>query len=471
MAARRRARRSARPRDDDLGRQRPLRRGQERDASASSAAIATPSRPTARARSSTPSSTRSPPRRRRPARPRSSMPRATPPGLGTPTRAARSSRSRSARASSAAPRWTVTVLDAHGAPVASNSGSGARRRLDLERRALGRHARRARDASSPTASRPATRPASSAPPLLASLGRAARDRGTAPPLALAPAVISPDGDGVDDKLAIGYTLAGAGDGHARRARGRRLDRRRARAGRAAAGRRPERALGRRGPAGLVADGTYTVRLHVTDALGQVAERSGTVTVIRAVRKLQAEPRGRRAQRALTASLAADAAGRRVTGRARSTRVARRPRRRSRPSTAAGTAVAHPRRRAARHAARRHLHVRAARADRGRRAGAARLVQARPPPARRAPRAPPRARAQRLPGRCACPRRRTVRVLRRRPRRGAAPPARRRPQRLPLPAARRRARDACASISSTRPATSARAGPFRSSAARLRSRAS
>ncbi len=44
--------------------------------------------------------------------------------------------------------------------------------------------------------------------------------------------------------------------------------------------------GGEGPTGLVADGIYSVRLSVTDALGQVAERSESVSVIRAVRKLR-----------------------------------------------------------------------------------------------------------------------------------------------------------------------------------------
>ena len=39
-------------------------------------------------------------------------------------------------------------------------------------------------------------------------------------------------------------------------------------------------------AGIVADGIYTVRLTVTGASGQVAQRSGTVTVVRAIRKLR-----------------------------------------------------------------------------------------------------------------------------------------------------------------------------------------
>ena len=44
--------------------------------------------------------------------------------------------------------------------------------------------------------------------------------------------------------------------------------------------------GGEGPAGIVADAIYTVRLSVTDAGGLVAERSEAVSVIRAVRKLK-----------------------------------------------------------------------------------------------------------------------------------------------------------------------------------------
>ena len=44
--------------------------------------------------------------------------------------------------------------------------------------------------------------------------------------------------------------------------------------------------GGEGPAGIVADGLYTVRLHTVDGTGQIAERTGQVAVIRAVRKLR-----------------------------------------------------------------------------------------------------------------------------------------------------------------------------------------
>jgi hypothetical protein len=44
--------------------------------------------------------------------------------------------------------------------------------------------------------------------------------------------------------------------------------------------------GGEGLSGIVADGTYGVLLHIVDASGQIAERTGVVTVIRAVRKLK-----------------------------------------------------------------------------------------------------------------------------------------------------------------------------------------
>jgi hypothetical protein len=108
----------------------------------------------------------------------------------------------------------------------------------------------------------------------------------APPLSLAPTVISPDGDGVDDALLIGYTLeqpsavtlevlAPDGTTVATLLADAHLP----------AGSQSAR-WAAEGPGGLVADAIYTVRLRVTDALGQIAERSGTVAVIRAVRKLR-----------------------------------------------------------------------------------------------------------------------------------------------------------------------------------------
>jgi hypothetical protein len=180
--------------------------------------------------------------------------------------------------------WTVTVLDAHGAPVASNSGSGG----DVAWNWDGK-----RSDGTPLA--PGTRLAYrieaqdaagvAARPLLGSLG-AQPELAQAPPLALAPSLISPDDDGVDDNLAIGYTLAGpsivdltvlAPDGTAvaTLVPGTEVP----------AGGQSAR-WGAEGPAGLVADGIYTVSLRVTDALGRVAERSGTVMVVRAVRKLR-----------------------------------------------------------------------------------------------------------------------------------------------------------------------------------------
>ena len=180
--------------------------------------------------------------------------------------------------------WTVTVLDAHGAPVASNSGSGGTvswnwpgTRSDGTPVVAGTKLAYRIEAQDSTGV--------AARPLLGSLG-AQPEVVEAPPLALTPGVISPDGDGVDDKLAIGYTLAGpstvsldvlAADGSSVDAL--------VPDAQVPAGGQSAR-WGAEGPAGLVADGTYTVRLRVTDALGRVAERTGTVTVVRAVRKLK-----------------------------------------------------------------------------------------------------------------------------------------------------------------------------------------
>ena len=179
--------------------------------------------------------------------------------------------------------WTVTVLDAQGAPVASTSGSGA----DIAWSWNGTR-------SDGTALAPGTKLAyrieaqdaagESALPLLASLG-ALPTAAAAPPLSLAPAVISPDGDGVDDSLAIGYTLPApstvtlqvlAPDGTVMTTL--------VSAAALPAGSQSAR-WGAQGPAGLVADGVYTVQLSVTDATGQTAVRTGTVAVIRAARKL------------------------------------------------------------------------------------------------------------------------------------------------------------------------------------------
>ena len=179
--------------------------------------------------------------------------------------------------------------------------------------------------SSRTASRRATPRARTRAPLLASLG-ALPAIAQAPPLSLAPAVISPDGDGADDALAIGYTLAAPGRRHARRRSrpdgttvgdaGRR---------RAAPGRRPERALGRRGPRPASSPTASTrVRLHIVDATGQVAERTRQVAVIRAVRKLRLSRAAVGRNDARDRLLAADAA---VVARGRARRRRARARRR------------------------------------------------------------------------------------------------------------------------------------------------
>jgi hypothetical protein len=182
--------------------------------------------------------------------------------------------------------WSLTVLDARGQPVASSSGSGA----DIAWTWNGAR-------SDGTVVAPGTKLAyridarnaagESARPLLASLGAATVPTiSLAPPLALAPAVISPDGDGADDTLEIAYTLAApaavtldviAPDSTtvATLVAGVQLP----------AGVQSAR-WGAEGLAGIVADGVYTVRLHLVDAAGAVAERTGQVAVIRAVRKLR-----------------------------------------------------------------------------------------------------------------------------------------------------------------------------------------
>jgi hypothetical protein len=182
--------------------------------------------------------------------------------------------------------WALTVLDAHGQPVASNSGSGG----DIAWTWNGAR-------SDGTVVTPGTKLAyridarnaagESARPLLASLGAATVPTiSLAPPLALAPAVISPDGDGADDTLRIAYTLAApaavtldviAPDSTtvSTLVAGVQLP----------AGAQSAR-WGGEGLAGIVADGIYTVRLHLVDAAGQISERTGQVAVIRAVRKLR-----------------------------------------------------------------------------------------------------------------------------------------------------------------------------------------
>jgi hypothetical protein len=208
---------------------------------------------------------------------------ATPPGLGTNDAGALVPIEFRARVLGGA-GWTVTVLDAHGVPVASTSGSGADIAWDWNgQRSDGTfvgpgtplaYSIQASDAAG-----------ASARPVLASLG-VLPAVATAPPLALSPAVISPDGDGADDKLDIAYSLAApstvrldvlAADGStvATLVPDAQL----------AAGGQSAR-WGGESLAGIVADGTYTVRLTVTDPAGQAAQRSGTVTVLRAVRKLR-----------------------------------------------------------------------------------------------------------------------------------------------------------------------------------------
>lgn len=180
--------------------------------------------------------------------------------------------------------WTLTVLDARGSPVASNSGSGS----DI---AWTWNGARSDGTVVPPGAKLAYRiearnaAGENARALLASLG-ALPVFEQAPPLSLAPTVISPDGDGADDALAIGYTLAAPAavtldvvgpDGitAATLVAGVQLP----------AGGQSAR-WGGEGLAGIVADGIYTVRLHIVDASGQVAERTGQVAVIRAVRKLR-----------------------------------------------------------------------------------------------------------------------------------------------------------------------------------------
>jgi hypothetical protein len=208
---------------------------------------------------------------------------ATPPGLGVDGAGALVPIAFRGRVLGGA-SWTVTVLDAHGAPVASGSGTGpaiawtwSGARSDGTPLGTG----------TPLAYRIEARDASgvSALPLLASLG-AQPSTVQAPPLSLSSAVISPDGDGADDAAVIGFTLPGpstvtldvvAPDGT--------LVQTLIADGALQAGGQSAR-WGGEGPIGLVADGIYTVRLSVTDALGQVAQRSETVSVIRAVRKLR-----------------------------------------------------------------------------------------------------------------------------------------------------------------------------------------
>ena len=208
---------------------------------------------------------------------------ATPPGLGADAAGALVPIAFRARVLGGA-AWTVTVVDAHGAPVASGSGSG-------ETLAWVWNGQRSDGtplaASTPLSYRIEAHDATgvSALPLVASLG-AEPTTVQAPPFSLSTTVISPDGDGVDDGTVIDYTLPGpstvtieiaAPDGTIAATLVSALA--------LPAGGQSAR-WGGEGPAGIVADGIYTVRLSVTDALGQVAERSETVSVIRAVRKLK-----------------------------------------------------------------------------------------------------------------------------------------------------------------------------------------
>jgi hypothetical protein len=208
---------------------------------------------------------------------------ATPPGLGTNDAGAIVPIAFRARVLGGA-NWSVTVLDAHGAPVASTSGTGTDVAWDWNgERSDGTLVAPGTPLAYDIEARDAA--GASARPVLASLG-VLPVVATAPPLALAPAVISPDGDGADDKLDIGYSLDApstvrldvlAADGST-------VDTLVPDAPLPAGGQSAR--WGGESLAGIVADGTYTVRLTVTDAAGQVAERSGTVTVVRAVRKLR-----------------------------------------------------------------------------------------------------------------------------------------------------------------------------------------
>ncbi len=209
--------------------------------------------------------------------------KATPPGLGTNDQGALVPIEFRARALGAT-TWTVTVLDARGAPVASASGSGDSVAWDWDgQRSDGTFV--APGTPLAYSIQAADAAGAAARPVLASLGILPVVP-TAPPLALAPAVISPDGDGADDKLDIAYSLDAPSTV--------RLDVLAA-DGTAVATPVPETKLAAGGQsarwggeslAGIVADGIYTVRLTVIGASGQVAQRSGTVTVVRAIRKLR-----------------------------------------------------------------------------------------------------------------------------------------------------------------------------------------
>ncbi len=225
---------------------------------------------------------------------------ATPPGLGADTEGAIVPIAFRARVLGGV-SWAVTVLDAHGAPVASSSGSGDTVAWNWNgTRSDGTPLA----ANTPLSYRIDARDAAgaSALPVLASLGaEPATETVKAPPLTLSPAIVSPDGDGVDDAAVIGYTLGApatvtldvaAPDGTV-------VDT--LVAGRALPAGGQSARWGGEGPAGLVADGVYSVRLSVTDANGQVAERSTPVTIIRAVRKLKLSRTAVRSNRSVIAS--------------------------------------------------------------------------------------------------------------------------------------------------------------------------
>ena len=301
---------------------------------------------------------------------------ATPPGLGTNDTGALVPIQFRARVLGGA-GWTVTVLDGHGAPVASTSGSGADVAWDWNgQRSDGTivapgtplaYSIQATDAAG-----------AAARPLLASLG-VLPAVATAPPLSLSPAVISPDGDGADDKLDIAYNLSAASTVRldVLAADGSTVDTLVPDAQLAAGGQSAR--WGGESLAGIVADGVYTVRLTVTDAAGQVAERSGTVTVVRAVRKLRLSREAVRGNVPLIVSWQQTAQAT-VDGMLVSSRLAA-PQPFVTEDAAARARGVHARPHAPGSVAGRRLHRRAASANGGRRAGAARVVQARSAPAR------------------------------------------------------------------------------------------
>ena len=129
---------------------------------------------------------------------------ATPPGLGTNETGALVPIVFRARILGGA-GWTRDRARRARGPGREHQRQRHGRRLDLERPAFRRYVVAP---GTPLAYRIEARDAAgaSARPVLASLG-VLPAVASAPPLSLAPAVISPDGDGADDSLAIGYTLA------------------------------------------------------------------------------------------------------------------------------------------------------------------------------------------------------------------------------------------------------------------------